>query len=71
MSTIIDPIKNIFRRPSIPTPTPPPNTPQRPTEMFGSPSTSPTFQSFIGTGSATGLKRKASTKKRSLIGGSA
>ncbi len=48
-------------------PPPPANTPGRADASAGA---DPNFQSLIATGSAGGLKRKASGNKRSLIGGS-
>lgn len=51
-------------------PIPPPNTPTRADAAAGI-EAGPGFTSLISTGSAQGLKRKAPTRKRSLIGGSA
>ncbi len=47
-------------------PTPPPNTPTRADAIMPDLPTRPA--SLISTGSAGGLQRKATTKKRSLIG---
>lgn len=62
-------VSDLFSKPKITGPTPPPNTPRRPDSGLdiGTPTN---FQSLISTGSTSGLKRKASTQKRSLIGGS-
>lgn len=58
------------KAPKVERPPPPPNTPTRADAEQGIGS-SPAFQSLISTGKAGGLKRRATTSKRSLIGGSA
>lgn len=60
---------SIFKKPDAPPP--PPSTPTRAdaSVIDSGQQASQGFSSLISSGSATGLKRKASTIKQSLIGG--
>lgn len=61
---------NPFKRPKVPTPVPPPTTPTMAQALTeGGRGGSSGFTSLISTAGASGLSRKAMTKKRSLIGG--
>lgn len=63
-----------FLAPSPPKPTPPPPPANAPTKasisVINAGQQESNYSSLIASGSPTGLDRKASTKKRTLIGGS-